>query len=131
MENEKHSIVNLWFKKAESDFKTIENNLKSNDPPTDAICFHAQQAIEKYMKGALVYFEKHITKTHDLVNLLTSIVHHIPELGEYEELLDEISHYGVEVRYPDIFYEPTLDEAQNAYKAAIKMKNIISARVNI
>jgi hypothetical protein len=64
------SIVNLWFKKAESDFKTIENNLKSNDPPTDAICFHAQQAIEKYMKGALVYFEKHITKTHDLVNLL-------------------------------------------------------------
>lgn len=75
--------------------------------------------------------EKHITKTHDLVNLLTAIVPHIPELGEYEELLDEISHYGVEVRYPDIFYEPTLDEAQNAYKAAINIKNIISARVNI
>ncbi len=79
MENEKVTIVNLWFKKAESDFKTIENNLKSNDPPTDAICFHAQQAIEKYMKGALVYFEQHITRTHDLVNLLTSIVHFIPE----------------------------------------------------
>ena len=109
MGNEKNSIVNLWFKKAESDFKTIENNLKSNDPPTDAICFHAQQAIEKYMKGALIYFEKHITKTHDLVNLLTSIVHYIPELAEYEERLDEISHYGVEIRYPDIFYEPTLE----------------------
>ena len=39
--------------------------------------------------------------------------------------------YGVEVRYPDIFYEPTLDETQNAYKIAIKIKNIISARVNI
>ena len=34
MENEKHSIVNLWFKKAESDFKTIENNLKSNEKGT-------------------------------------------------------------------------------------------------
>ena len=131
MGNEKNSIVNLWFKKAESDFKTIENNLKSNDPPTDAICFHAQQAIEKYMKGALIYFEKHITKTHDLVNLLTSIVHYIPELAEYEERLDEISHYGVEIRYPDIFYEPTLDEAQKSYETAKKIKDIITARVNI
>jgi len=131
MGNEKSSIVNLWFKKAESDFKTIENNLKSNDPPTDAICFHAQQAIEKYMKGALIYFEKHITKTHDLVNLLTSIVHYIPELAEYEERLDEISHYGVEIRYPDIFYEPTLDEAQKSYETAKKIKDIITARVNI
>lgn len=130
MGNEKLSIVKLWFKKAESDFKTIENNLKSNDPPTDSICFHAQQAIEKYMKGALVYFEKHTTKTHDLVNLLTSIVHQIPELGKYEEFLDEISHYGVEVRYPDIFYEPTLDEAQNAYKTAVKIKDIITARLS-
>ena len=131
MGNEKSSIVNLWFKKAESDFKTIENNLKSNDPPTDAICFHAQQAIEKYMKGALVYLEKHITRTHDLVNLLTSIVHYIPELAEYEEHLDEISHYGVEIRYPDIFYEPTLDEAQKSYETAKKIKDIIAARVNI
>jgi HEPN domain-containing protein len=131
MGDEKSSIVILWFKKAESDFKTIENNLKSNDPPTDAICFHAQQAIEKYMKGALVYFEKHITRTHDLVNLLTSIVQYIPELAEYEELLDDISHYGVEVRYPDIFYEPTLEEAQKAYDTAKKIKVIIAARINI
>ncbi len=63
MENEKYSIVKLWFKKTESDFKTIENNLKSNDPPTDAICFHAQQAIEKYMKGALVFL-KSILREH-------------------------------------------------------------------
>jgi len=45
---------------------------------------------------------------------LTSIVHYIPELAEYEDLLDEISHYGVEVRYPYIFYEPTLEEAQKS-----------------
>ncbi|WP_096896464.1 HEPN domain-containing protein [Candidatus Scalindua japonica] len=54
MENEKFSIVNFWFTKSESDFKTIENNMKSNHSPTDAICFHARQAIEKYMKGAFV-----------------------------------------------------------------------------
>ncbi len=129
MDDKRLSIVKLWLKKAESDFKTIENNLKSGDPPTDAICFHAQQAIEKHIKGALLYFGEHVTKTHDLVNLLTSISGYIPELGEFEEELDEISHYGVEVRYPDIFYEPSLEEATKAYKTALKIKGIILARL--
>lgn len=30
MHDEKLSVVKLWFKKANSDFKNIENNLKSN-----------------------------------------------------------------------------------------------------
>lgn len=131
MDDERLSIVRLWFKKAESDFKTIQNNLKSEDPPTDAICFHAQQAIEKYMKGAATYFGEHFTKTHDLVNLLTTILKHIPELGDFEDELDEISHYGVGVRYPDIFYEPTLDEAKRAYEIALKVEQIVLSRIKM
>ncbi len=131
MDNEKLSIVKLWFKKAENDFKTIENNLKGEDPPTDSICFHAQQAIEKYIKGASIYFGEHITKTHDLVNLLTTIVKHISQLGDLEDELDEISRYGVEVRYPDILYEPTLDESKEAYEIALKVKDIVLDRVKI
>lgn len=109
MDDEKLSVVKQWFRKADNDLKSIENNLKSEDPPTDVICFHAQQAIEKYIKGALVYSEKHITKTHDLVTLLTSISEIIPELGSLEDKFHEITRYGVEVRYPDIFYEPSLE----------------------
>ena len=88
MDEKIHKFVKLWFKKADSDLKTIENNLKSDDPPTDSICFHAQQAIEKILKGALVYFGEPIIKTHDLVNLLTTISKHIPELKNYEDKLD-------------------------------------------
>lgn len=131
MNNERVSIVKLWFKKADSDFKTIENNLLSKEPPTDTICFHAQQAIEKYIKGALIYFEKHITKTHDLVNLLTSIDEYIPELNTFEDEFHEISRYGVEVRYPDIFYDPTLEEAKKAYETALKVKEIVLGRIKI
>jgi len=109
MDDEKLLVVKQWFKKADNDLKSIGNNLRSEDPPTDTICFHAQQAIEKYIKGALIYFDEHITKTHDLVNLLTQILAHIPELEAFEDKLHEISRYGVEVRYPDIFYEPSLD----------------------
>lgn len=131
MGEERPLFVRLWFKKAESDFRTIENNLKSDEPPTDAVCFHAQQAIEKYLKGALVYFGEHITKTHDLISLSTSISVHIPEVSELEEKLDEISHYGVEVRYPDLFTEPSLDEAKEAYATALLLRDIVLGKVKI
>jgi HEPN domain-containing protein len=109
MDDARLAVVRMWFKKAESDFRTIENNLKSEAPPTDAVCFHAQQAIEKYLKGALIYFGGQVTKTHDLVNLTTSLSTHVPDLGNLEEQLDNISRYGVEVRYPDVaFTDPTL-----------------------
>lgn len=115
-------VVKSWFKKADNDLKTIENNLKADDPPTDTVCFHAQQAIEKYIKGAFVFFGMQVTKTHDLVNLLTTVKNKLPELGSFENELDEVSHFGVEVRYPDLFYEPSLDEAEHAYQLALKIK---------
>lgn len=131
MHDEKLSVVKLWFKKANSDLKNIENNLKSNGPPTDTICFHAQQAIEKYIKGALIYFGKHITKTYDLVNLLTAITEYISELEDLEDEFHEITRYGVEVRYPDIFYEPSLEEAKEAYKTALKVKEVVLRKITI
>lgn len=131
MDDERLSIVKQWFRKAGNDLKSIENNLKSDDPPTDTICFHAQQAIEKYIKGALIYFGKHITKTHDLVNLLTAITEHIPELEELEDEFHEITRYGVEVRYPDIFYEPSLEETTNAFEVALKVKDIVLSKIRI
>ncbi|MEW6214636.1 MAG: HEPN domain-containing protein [Nitrospirota bacterium] len=131
MDEEKLYVVRLWFKKADSDIKTIENNLNSEDPPTDTICFHAQQAIEKYIKGALIYFGKPVTKTHDLVNLLTAISEHIAELDDFEDEFHEISRYGVEVRYPDLFYEPSLEEAKGAYEIALKVKEIVLSKIKV
>lgn len=131
MGDEKLSVVKLWFKKADSDFKTIENNFKGDDPPSDAICFHSQQAIEKYIKGALVYFDKHVTKTHDLVYFLASVSEYIPELNRFEDELHEISRCGVESRYPDFFYEPSLEEAKEAYETAVKVKDIVLSKVTL
>ena len=56
----KVSIVKMWFKKADNDILNIENNLKAENIPTDTVCFHSQQAIEKYMKGAMVYYNKNV-----------------------------------------------------------------------
>jgi HEPN domain-containing protein len=63
----KFDLVKLWIKKAENDLITAEHSLDIKpDPPTDTICFHAQQCIEKCLKAYLVEQEIEFEKTHAL-----------------------------------------------------------------
>jgi HEPN domain-containing protein len=118
-------IVQQWLRKAEHDLLNIRNNLAAENIPTDTVCFHAQQAIEKFLKGLMVANARNISKTHDLVKLLTDVADILPELLPYEDQLEDISEYGVGVRYPDDFVEPTLDEARHAYEVALEIETII------
>ncbi|ACM19493.1 nucleotide-binding HEPN domain protein [Geotalea daltonii FRC-32] len=124
-------IVRQWFHKAEHDLQNIRNNLAAENIPTDTVCFHAQQAIEKLLKGVLVANARNISKTHDLVKLLTDVADILPELLTYEEQLEEISEYGVGVRYPDDFFEPTLEEAQYAFQVAVEIETIILNKITL
>lgn len=43
-----------WADKAEGDFATAQRELDAADHPNyDAVCFHAQQCVEKYLKACL------------------------------------------------------------------------------
>jgi HEPN domain-containing protein len=55
-ENDKTAIVaREWTTKAENDLKTAAHTLKLGSKcPTDTVCFHAQQCVEKYLKAFLV-----------------------------------------------------------------------------
>lgn len=122
-------IVRQWLLKAEHDLLNIRNNLAADTVPTDTVCFHAQQAIEKLMKGLLVANGRTITKTHDLVRLMSDAGDFAPELLPFEDHLEEISEYGVGVRYPDDFYDPSMEEARRAYDAALSIQSIIEAKI--
>ena len=47
----KEKIIKLWLLKAESDLRSAQILIKDENPPTDSICFHAQQAVEKFFKS--------------------------------------------------------------------------------
>lgn len=119
------AIVRQWLQKAESDLLNIRNNLAAEQIPTDTVCFHAQQAIEKLLKAVLIANGRNAVKTHDLVRLLTDVSGIIPDLQQYEEQMEEISEYGVAVRYPDDFYEPSQDEAERAFALALTVEMIV------
>lgn len=131
MDDVTSDIVSQWLRKADSDLLNIRNNLSSPDVPTDTVCFHAQQAIEKLFKAVLVANGRNVAKSHDLVKLLMDVVDVMPELLPFDEQLEEISEYGVSVRYPDDYCDPDLDEAKNAFEIAEKIRLIVVDKLQV
>ncbi len=59
-----------WTEKAEADFTTAIRELKAPESPNfDAVCFHAQQCVEKLMKALLIHHGAVPPRTHDLTEL--------------------------------------------------------------
>ena len=48
---DKTELINEWITKAENDLLNVENNLNSKSIPLDTVCYHCQQAAEKYLKA--------------------------------------------------------------------------------
>lgn len=49
------TVVREWVAKAENDLKNATHTLRlGTDCPTDNVCFHTQQCVEKYLKALLV-----------------------------------------------------------------------------
>lgn len=49
------AVTREWVDKAENDLKNAAHTLTMGEKcPTDTVCFHAQQCVEKYLKAFLV-----------------------------------------------------------------------------
>src|SRR5438046_10712115 len=68
------TFTGQWVRKAESDLAVARHLFSLKPVPSDEICFHCQQAIEKYLKGLLSEHSLPIQKTHDLSILLQQLI---------------------------------------------------------
>ena len=107
---EKDGYIQLWINKADGDLKVARRELHCKDPVNDAVCFHLQQAIEKYLKAFLVKSSENIKKTHNLEYLIEQCIRIDPAFNLFEEKFDTVEECGVEIRYPDSFV--MLEEAE-------------------
>lgn len=90
---------NNWFDFAQQDLRVAEIVLK--EKIYTQVCFHCQQAVEKFLKGYLVEKNKDIPKTHFLDELLNLCVH---IEGGFEDLragCSRLDDYYIPTRYPD------------------------------
>jgi len=126
MKDDLLNVVRAWFKKAENDLINAENTIKMDVPPTDTICFHAQQCAEKYIKGFLTFYELDFPKTHSLEDLVSLCKNIAPKIESELDDIEILSSYGVSVRYPDdLYYDIPEEDAQEAIDLAKKIKRVI------
>jgi len=61
------TIVSEWVEKAENDLRNAGHTLRLRENcPTDTVCFHAHQCVEKYIKTLLVLSNVAFPKTHNI-----------------------------------------------------------------
>jgi HEPN domain-containing protein len=119
-------LVKEWIEKAEADANTARREVQVvEDPNWDAVCFHVQQAIEKYLKGLLLKDDLAPSRTHDLAVLLNPLLNRYPDLKKLHDDMEWISAFAVEIRYPG----ETADKA-DAKKAVAIMERAIKAFLN-
>ena len=122
-----------WLKKAESDLKNVRNNfaVKEEDIPTDTVCFHCQQAGEKYLKGYLVFAGIKFLSTHSLADLVLLCSENDPKFKGIMEKAESLTPFAVEICYPDDFHVPTIEETKEAYETAKEIRDFVLKRIDI
>lgn len=120
-------VVGEWVVKAENDLKTAAFTLKLQaDCPTDTVCLHAQQCVEKYLKALLIWKGTPFPKTHDL----SRIAKLLPQAWRPEltvEMMRRLAEYGTVTRYPGEYEPVTLAEARSAVAAARRVRKDVRA----
>jgi HEPN domain-containing protein len=116
------TVVREWVIKAENDLKNAAHTLKmGNACPTDTVCFHAQQCVEKCLKALLVACRTESPKTHDLGQLVALLPRRLrPSLDDEEQ--DRLTDYATVTRYPGDYEPISLGEACEAVKIARRVR---------
>ena len=115
---EQTEIARQWLAKAESDLLNADNNLKAENVPYDTVCFHCQQAAEKMLKAYLVARGKEYPISHDLLLILERILSLDPKAEKLRDALIFLMPYAVEVRYPDDYSMPSVEDTRKARQSA-------------
>ena len=96
-----NDTVEEWKTKADRDFATAKREmLAAADLNYDAVCFHAQQCIEKLMKALLIERGTPPPRIHDLVHLDRLLVPLVPGWSWSAEELRYLTRAAVGFRYP-------------------------------
>jgi len=123
-------LTQEWIEKAEGDFRTAGRELRAEQLPNyDAVCFHAQQCAEKYLKARLQETDIPVPKIHDLTALLDLLLPHDPELETLRFALGMLTDYAVAVRYPGFSADQAV--AEEVYSLCAQARQSIRQRLSL
>jgi uncharacterized protein len=128
------SRARAWLSHADEDRRTFEICLRAELIPFTSVCFHAQQAAEKYMKALLELRGVITPRTHDLSRLLLACREAGDDLGPLSAECELLTQYAVEPRYPGAGVPRLVtvdEEAREAVRAAYRVMAAVAPRLGL
>ena len=115
-------VLRQWVRKAEHDLEAADRIMAIEEGcPFDTVCFHCQQAAEKYLKCLLTCLGIQAPRTHDL-KALAALIPLEQRFPVRVADLVELNPYAVDVRYADDWREPQLSDARRALALAVRVR---------
>jgi len=123
-------IIQEWIQKADEDFKFALVNYEERKNFFAQICFHFQQAAEKYLKAYIIAHELDFRKIHDLVALLRICILKDPSFEKLRPDCEFLATYYVDKRYP--VHWPTnfsQEDTQKALDATRRIQSLLMQKL--
>lgn len=123
-------LTQEWVDKAEGDFATATREMRARQAPNyDAVCFHAQQCAEKYLKACLQEAEIAFARTHDLVTLLSLLEPVEPTWVALRPMLRLLNQFAIDVRYPGT--SATREMAREALRHCRTVRSLVRQSLSL
>ena len=92
-------IAKEWIQKADEDYGFASVSIECTDYFAQ-VCFHFQQAAEKYLKAFIVANKLEFRPVHNLLELLWTCKTADPYIKELEEACRFLNPFYIDTRYP-------------------------------
>ena len=118
-----NALTQQWIRKAEEDYRVVRRELAVHRGASlDAVCFHAQQCAEKYLKAVLQENSLAFPKTHDLEALINLLLPTQPQWSPHLPAAKVLASHAVEARYPGQW--ATRADAEAAFQTAADFRRV-------
>jgi HEPN domain-containing protein len=115
-------LTREWVRNAEGDLAHVNLAASGQKSLYDGVCFHCQQAAEKYLKALLQEAGLPVPKTHSLLALQTLLLPRHPNLTSLRRGLNFMTRFAVEFRYPG--HAATKRQAQACVRWAGRVRTV-------
>ena len=121
--------IKQWLHKANENLLVVNRLMKYEIIAKSSICFHCQQASEKFLKAFLIYNKKELIKTHNIDYLLSECSKVDKDFKDIDP--KNLTDFSVEIRYPGDFYEPNEKETIEYSGIAAQIKKIVESKIKL
>jgi HEPN domain-containing protein len=120
---DKQDFINEWLSLGNDDLRVAEHSFSLYPIPREMICYHCEQAAEKYLKAYLLFCGIEPPRTHDLQTLCRLCEKKDGSFSELRSDCSDLTKYAVHIRYP---FEIEIEDS-DAHKAITETKHVIGA----